>query len=149
MTQRMSPATVAPDLMKAIRALEAYVRSNVDPTLLKLVKLRASIINGCAFCVDMHSAEALEAGERTERLFGLAAWRDSPFYTDAERAALALTDAATRLGDDGVPDDVWAEAAAEFDEKQLADLVGAIGVINMWNRIAIGFRSTPLSALAA
>jgi len=149
MTQRMSPATVAPDLMKAIRALEAYVRSNVDPTLLKLVKLRASIINGCAFCVDMHSAEALEAGERTERLFGLAAWRDSPFYTDAERAALALTDAATRLGDDGVPDDVWAEAAAEFDEKQLADLVGAIGVINLWNRVAIGFRTTPLSAVGA
>lgn len=149
MTPRMHPARVAPGLMKAIRDVESYVRSNVDPTLLALVKLRASFVNGCAFCVDMHSAEALEAGERVERLFGLAAWREAPFYTDPERAALALTDAVTRLGDGGVPDDVWAEAAAAFDEKQLADLVGAIGVINLWNRVAIGFRTTPLSAVAA
>ena len=149
MTPRIIPAKVAPGLMKAVTDVEAYVRRNVDPTLFALVKMRASIINGCAFCVDMHGMHALEAGERPERLFALAAWREAPFYSDAERAALALTDAVTRLGDDGVPDAVWAEAAAVFDEKQLADLVGAIGVINMWNRIAIGFRSTPLSALAA
>jgi AhpD family alkylhydroperoxidase len=149
MTPRINPAKVAPGLMKAVRGVEDYVRGNVDPTLFNLIKMRASIINGCTFCVDMHGMHALEAGERPERLFGLAAWREAPFYSDAERAALALTDAATRLGEEGVPDAVWAEAAAVFDERQLADLVGAIGVINMWNRIAIGFRTTPLSALAA
>jgi len=94
----------------------------------------------------MHSAEALAEGETTARLFGLAAWQEAPFYTDQERAALALTDVVTRLPEGGVPDDVWAEAAAHFSDKGLLDLLGAIAVINVWNRVAISMRATPLSA---
>jgi alkylhydroperoxidase family enzyme len=104
--------------------------------------------NGCAFCVDMHSSDALAAGETKERLFGVAAWREGPWYTDAERAALALTDSVTALGPEGVPDDVWDEAAAHFDEKALVDLLGLIGMINLWNRIAVPARSTPRSHVA-
>jgi AhpD family alkylhydroperoxidase len=146
MSPRLNPQEVAPDLYKAILGMETYARSTVDRTLLELVKLRASMINGCAYCVDMHSTDAIAEGERIERLFGLAAWRETPFFTPKERAALALTDALTRLGDGGVPDPVWADAAAEFSEKELADLVGAIALINTWNRVSIAFRSTPLSA---
>lgn len=149
MTPRLNAPDIAPDLYKAVLGLEKYVRANVDHTLLHLLKLRASIINGCSFCIDMHSTESLAAGERPERLFGLAAWHEAPFYSEAERAALALTDAVTRLEEGGVPDDVWAGAAAHFDDKQLVDLVGAISVINVWNRVAISCRTTPLSAAGA
>lgn len=149
MTERLNPATAAPGLYEALVGVERYLRANVEPSLFELVKLRASMVNGCAFCVDMHSVDALGAGEPTHRLFGLAAWRDAPFYSDTERAALALTDAVTRLGDDGVPDDVWAGAAAVFDDRQLADLVGAIAMINLWNRVAIPCQSTPRSARGA
>jgi AhpD family alkylhydroperoxidase len=149
MTERIDVQEVAPELYAAILGVERYVRGAVDHTVLELVKLRASILNGCAFCIDMHSAEALRAGERLERLFGVAAWEEAPFYDERERAALALTDAVTRLGPHGVPDDVWDGAAAAFTERELADLVGAIGVINLWNRLAIAARSTPLSARTA
>ena len=149
MTQRLNAVTVAPQLYEVMSAVENYVRSTVEPTLLELVKLRASMINRCTFCVDLHSNDALRRGERPERLFGLAAWREAPFYTDAERAALALTDAATRLDDAGVPDDVWDRAAEHFDDKQLADRSDEIGMINFWNRFAISFRTTPLSVRRA
>lgn len=146
MTPRLNAPDVAPGLYKAVLDLEKYVRANVDPMLLHLVKLRASMVNGCSFCIDMHSTESLAEGERSERLFGLAAWREAPFYSEAERAALALTDAVTRLDEGGVPDDVWADAAAHFDDRQLLDLVGAISVINVWNRVAISCRTMPASA---
>jgi AhpD family alkylhydroperoxidase len=146
---RLNPQTVAPELYQAVYGVERYVKANVEPRLLHLIKLRASIINGCAFCVDMHANEALADGESTVRLFGLAAWHESPFYSDAERAALALTDAVTHIDREGVPDDVWDEAAKHFDDKQLADLLGAAATINLWNRLAISLRSTPLSARAA
>jgi len=145
MHQRVSAATVAPDLYKALYGVEKYLRANVDHTIMELVKLRASMTNGCAYCVDMHSTDALEAGETKERLFGVAAWREGPWYSAAERAALALTDSVTALGPEGVPDDVWDEATEHFDEKALVDLLGLIGMINLWNRIAVPARSTPRS----
>ena len=149
MAQRMNMAVVAPELFKTVMGLETYLRGQVDPTLLHLVKLRASIVNECGFCVDMHSTEAMKEGERPERLFAVAAWRESPSFTETERAALALTDAATRLGPDGVPDDVWEQASAVFDDAQLIHLVGAIGMINLWNRLMISARTTPMYATAA
>ncbi|WP_425551985.1 carboxymuconolactone decarboxylase family protein [Fodinicola feengrottensis] len=123
--------------------LEAYLaQSRVPHSTLELVKLRASQINGCGFCVDMHSHDAKKAGETDERLFAVAAWRDTPFFTGHERAALALTEAATRLPDgDGVADEVWAAAADHFDEGALADLVMAIAAINAWNRINVTTRN--------
>ena len=146
MTERLSFAKAAPELYKQIAALDAHVAGHIDPVLYELVKLRASLINQCAFCIDMHSTDALAAGESAARLFGLGAWHETPFYTDRERAALALTDAATRFGEHGVPDDVYAAAREHFDERELTYLVGAIAVINMWNRLAITFQSTPRSA---
>ncbi|MFI7080840.1 MULTISPECIES: carboxymuconolactone decarboxylase family protein [unclassified Micromonospora] len=139
--QRMNVAKVAPEAFGAVMGLEKYVRANVDHTVLELVKLRASILNGCAFCVDMHSQEALGAGESSRRLFAVAAWREAPFFDERERTALALTDAVTRLGEHGVPDDVWEDAAKVWPEKALADLVLAIATINVWNRIAVTFRN--------
>nr|WP_253772784.1 carboxymuconolactone decarboxylase family protein [Goodfellowiella coeruleoviolacea] len=121
--------------------LEKYMASSPLPkSLYHLVKLRASQMNGCSFCVDMHSHDAKAAGETDERLFTVAAWRDAPFFTDAERAALALTEAATRLSPEGVSDEVWDEAAKHFTENELAALVLAIAVINAWNRISIPTR---------
>jgi AhpD family alkylhydroperoxidase len=146
---RLDPTAIAPDLYKAVLGLERYVRANLDAHLLHLVKLRASMINGCAFCIDMHANEALADGESTARLFGLAAWRETPLYTDTERAALALTDAVTRLGEEGVPDDTWAAALAAFGDKGVLDLVGAIGTINLWNRLSVTLRTTPASARQA
>ncbi|MGK5556617.1 carboxymuconolactone decarboxylase family protein [Actinomadura kijaniata] len=117
-------------------------RSELPDTIVHLVKLRVSQINGCALCVDMHSHDAKKDGETDERLWSVAAWREAPFYTDQERAALALAEAATRIADnpDGVPDEIWDEAAEHFDEKQLAALVAAIALINAWNRIGVTAR---------
>ena len=143
---RLNPIELAPDLYKALLGVERAVRQNVDGRLLHLMKLRASIVNGCSYCVDMHSAEGLADGETTVRLFAVAAWREAPFFTDAERAALALTDALTTLGPDGVPDELWAEVTDHFDDTTVLHLIGAIGTINLWNRLAICLRSTPLSA---
>ncbi|MFI7578506.1 carboxymuconolactone decarboxylase family protein [Micromonospora sp. NPDC049497] len=139
--QRMDPSQVAPEAYQAVLGMEKYVRQNVDHTVLELVKLRASMLNGCAFCVDMHTRDALAAGESSRRLFAVAAWREAPFFDERERAALALTDAVTRLGDHGVPDDVWDVAAKVWPEKELADLLMAIATINVWNRIAITCRT--------
>ncbi|MGH9828792.1 MAG: carboxymuconolactone decarboxylase family protein, partial [Blastocatellia bacterium] len=116
--------------------------SGVPSRTLDLVHLRASQINGCSFCVDMHAREMKKSGETYERLLAVAAWREAPYFTDAERAALSLTEAATRLSDqaDAVPDEIWNEAARHYDEKALAALVINIGLINFWNRINVTTR---------
>jgi AhpD family alkylhydroperoxidase len=133
-----NPALTVPGAMPALQKLGVVIKhADVPATTLYLIELRASQINGCSVCVDMHSRELRAAGEPDERIFSLAAWREASYYTDAERAALALTEAATRLADrtDPVPDDVWREAARHYDEPQLAALVLAIAGINAWNRI--------------
>jgi AhpD family alkylhydroperoxidase len=133
-----NPALTVPGALQALQALGNAVRqSDIPETTLYLVELRASQINGCSICVDMHSHELKLAGEPDHRIHALAAWRETPYFTEAERAALALTEAATRLADrpDPVPDDVWTEAARHYDEAQLAALVIAIATINAFNRI--------------
>jgi len=138
-----NPAMVVPDAMKALQALAASIRkSGVPERTLELVNLRASQINGCSTCVDMHPRLAKKAGETDERLFAVGAWREAPYFTDAERAALALTEALTRVSDrpDAVSDDVWSGAARNYDEPELAALVIAIANINVWNRLNIAVR---------
>lgn len=143
----MSPRIAATDLIprgyQAVLGLEQYVRSTVDPTLLELVKTRASMLNGCAFCLDMHTRDALAAGEDARRLFALSAWREAPFFDERERAALALTDAVTRLGEEGVSDEVWDNARKHWSEEETANLVLAVATINVWNRIAVATRMRP------
>jgi AhpD family alkylhydroperoxidase len=145
MEPRLATNEVVPDIVKAMYGLEAAVRRHVPRPLLELVKLRASQVNGCAYCVDMHAFDAKAGGETDERLWSLVTWRESPLFTDEERAALALTEAATRLADatDAVPDDVWAEAARHFDDEALGALVMAIATINAWNRIGVATRPVP------
>jgi len=139
MQARMNnPAMVIPDAMKALHQLSSAVgKSGVPESTLGLIELRASQINGCGVCVDMHARQMRQAGETDERLFTVAAWRDSPYFSDAERAALALTEAVTRLSDrpDAVPDEIWNEAARHYNEQALAGLLLAIGTINVWNRL--------------
>jgi AhpD family alkylhydroperoxidase len=132
-----NPAMVIPGAMDALLKLSGAAQaSGLPASTLHLVEMRASQINGCSVCLDMHSREMKLADESDERVLMVSAWRESPYYTDAERAALALTEAVTRLADSaGVPDEVWHEAARHYDEKQLAGLVLAIAGINTWNRI--------------
>ncbi|MGW3605684.1 carboxymuconolactone decarboxylase family protein [Micromonospora sp. NPDC005161] len=139
----MNPGEVAPKAYQAVMGLEKYVQSNVDHTVLELIKLRASMLNGCAYCVDLHSRDALANGESNRRLFAVATWREAPFFDERERTALALTDAVTRLGEHGVSDEVWDAAAKVWSEKELADLVMAIATINVWNRIGVTLRLEP------
>ncbi len=146
MYQRLNPHEVAPELRKPMYGLSQHIGANVDPVLFELVKLYASMLNGCGHCIDIHSTDALKAGETPARLFGLSAWWESAFYTDRERAALGLTEAATKFGPHGVPDDVYDTARAEFDERELTYLVAAIGLINMWNRFGVTFQLAPPSA---
>ncbi|MFA1542462.1 carboxymuconolactone decarboxylase family protein [Actinomadura monticuli] len=144
MQARMSVMKPAAAGYKAMLALESYINgSGVPQSTLELVRLRVSQINGCAFCVSMHAADAKKAGETDERLWSVAAWREAPYYTDEERAALALAEAATRLADNpaGVPDDVWNDAADHYDEESLAALVMVIAAINAWNRINVTVRN--------
>ena len=125
-------------------ALEHYVHaSRLDPKLLELVKLRASLINGCAYCVDMHTKVARSLGETEQRLYEVSLWREAPFYTDRERAALAWTEAVTLVSLDHVPDTVYETARQLFDEKDLVALTAAVVAINGWNRLAIAFRTLP------
>src|SRR5215510_7014781 len=144
MQSRMNnPAMIIPDAMKALHSLSSAVeKSGVAMSTLGLVALRASQINGCSVCVDMHTRQIRQAGETDERLFAVAAWYDAPYFTDAERAALALTEALTRLSDrsDPVPDAVWEQAALHYGEAELAGLVIAIGNINVWNRFNVATR---------
>jgi AhpD family alkylhydroperoxidase len=143
MQARMNnPAMVVPDAMQALQALAKALatsakQSGVPSRTLHLVYLRASQINGCSVCVDMHARDAKKAAETDERLFAVAAWREAPYFTDSERAALALAEAATRLSDrvDPVPDEIWNEAARHYDEPGLAALVLAIATVNLWNRL--------------
>jgi AhpD family alkylhydroperoxidase len=133
-----NPALTVPGAMPALQKLGAAIKhADVPDTTLYLIELRTSQINGCSVCIDMHSRELKAAGEPDERIFGVAAWREAPYYTDAERAALALAEAGTRLADrpDPVPDDAWEDAARHYDEPQLAALVIAIAGINAWNRV--------------
>ncbi|HET7584544.1 MAG TPA: carboxymuconolactone decarboxylase family protein [Gemmatimonadaceae bacterium] len=137
MPRRISYDKVAPGAMHAMLGLERYVReSGLEHSLLHLVKMRASQINGCAYCLDMHSKDARADGETEQRLYVLNAWREAPFYTPRERAALAWTEAVTRIGD-GVSDELLASVREHFNEKELADLTMAIVAINGWNRLAI------------
>jgi AhpD family alkylhydroperoxidase len=132
------PAMIIPDAMKALHGLSSAIgKSGLERSIIGLVELRASQINGCGVCVDMHARQMKQAGETDERLFAAAAWRDTPYFSDAERAALALTEAVTRLSDrpDAVPDEIWRDAAQNFDEPALAGLLLAIATINVWNRL--------------
>ncbi|WP_406146477.1 carboxymuconolactone decarboxylase family protein [Streptomyces sp. NBC_01012] len=141
---RLQMAELAPDVYKAMVRLDAAARKGVDPTLLELVKIRASQLNRCAFCLDMHSKDALAAGESVERIIQLSAWEESQhFYTEKELAAIRLTEAVTVLNDGFVPDEVYAQAAKQFDEAELAQLIAAITVINAWNRFGVTTRLTP------
>ncbi|MGF6306005.1 AhpD family alkylhydroperoxidase [Bradyrhizobium sp. i1.8.4] len=143
MKARMNhPVMVVPDAMKALQALSESTKPALPEKLLELVHLRASQINGCSVCVDMHPKLARRAGETDERLFAVGAWRDAPYFTEAERAALALTEAVTRLSDreDPVTDAMWDEAAKHFNEQQLASLVLGIAAINVWNRLNVAVR---------
>jgi len=137
------PAYALPGVMDALQSLGAAVaKSGVPPRLVELLSLRASQINGCSVCIDGHPRIARKLGETDDRLFAVAAWRDAPYFTAAERAALALTEAVTRLSDrpDPVPDEIWEEAARHYDETALAGLVLAIAGINVWNRLNVATR---------
>jgi AhpD family alkylhydroperoxidase len=144
MKSRISnPAMMFPDAMQALQALSQSVEhSGLPAKTLEMVHLRASQINGCSVCVDMHARMLKKAGETDERFYAVSAWRDAPYFTDAERAALALTEAVTRLSDrtDPVPDEIWNEAARHYSERELAALVLAIGAINVWNRLNVSTR---------
>jgi AhpD family alkylhydroperoxidase len=133
-----SPALTLPGAFDALQALHKVIeKGGVPRATLELTNLRASQINGCGVCVDMHSRALRKLGEKDERIFAVSAWREAPYYSDAERAALALAEAASRLSDraDPVPDEVWKEAARHYDETQLSALVTSIGLINLWNRL--------------
>lgn len=144
MEARMNnPVFVVPEALQAMRSLDAAVKQgSIPPRTIELINLRASQINGCGVCVDMHPRIAKKLGETDERLFAVAAWRDAPYFSDAERAALALTEAVTRMSDrsDPVPDEVWDDAAKHFDEQALASLILAIAEINVWNRLNVTVR---------
>jgi len=140
--QRLRYPKVAPDAYRAMLALEDYVRSTgLEPSLLELVKLRASYLNGCAYCVDMHTKDARAAGETEQRLYAVPVWRDTPFFTPRERAALEWTEAVTVLGRDAVPEATYDAARAHFDEVELVHLTMAIVAINGWNRLSVAFHS--------
>ncbi len=135
---------IAPGGFQAVLGLENYVKQcGLEPSLLELVQLRASQINGCAYCIDIHPKDARLNGESEQRLFCLCAWRETPFYSDRERAALAWTEAVTKISENQIPDDVYEEARANFSEKELVDLTLAVVAINSWNRLAISFNTPP------
>jgi AhpD family alkylhydroperoxidase len=140
---RLLAGKAAPAVYRAMVAFDNAVE--LDERLHDLVKMRASQINGCAYCLDMHYRDARDHGEDERRLATLAGWPESPFFTDRERAALALTEAVTRIADGGVPDDVWASAAAHFPDAELGQLLWAIVAINAWNRVGVATRLVPAS----
>ena len=142
MKPRIEYAKAAPDGVTAMRGLESYVHgSGLETSLIELVKVRASQVNGCAYCLDMHTKDARAAGEKEQRLYAIAAWHDAPFFSERERAALAWTEAVTLVGETRVPDEVYELARRHFGEKELVDLTLAVVAINGWNRLAIPFRS--------
>jgi AhpD family alkylhydroperoxidase len=142
MNPRLNFIESSPDAYRAMAGLERYLAtSSIEKPLGELVKMRASQINGCAYCLDMHSKDARAAGETEQRLYGLDAWEEAPYYTDRERAALAWTEALTLVSKDHVPDAVYEKVKPHFSERELADLTWLIVAINSWNRIAIAFRA--------
>ncbi len=144
MQPRLDYTKVSPGALNAMLHVEAYVaKSGLERSLIHLVKMRASQINGCAYCLDMHSKDARAEGETEQRLYALNAWRETPFYSARERAALAWTEALTLIAQTHAPDDVYEEVRAQFSEQALADLTLAIVAINGWNRLATGFRAEP------
>ena len=141
MTQRIDYAQAFPEAIKAMRQMEVSVRnSGLEKPLLELVKLRASQLNGCAYCIDMHTKDARAGGETEQRLYGLSAWRESPFFTARERAAIGWTEAITNIQEGHATQAAYDEARQEFEEGDLVKLTFAITTINTWNRIAIAFR---------
>ena len=144
MEPRLDYRTFNQEPLQALRALEKYIAGcGLDHKFLHLLKLRASQINGCAFCIDMHSIDARAAGETEQRLYALDAWRETPFFDARERAALAWIEAVTRVSDTHVPDSVYDEARQQFSEKEIVDLTYVAVAINAWNRLAIALRSVP------
>ncbi|HYK10242.1 MAG TPA: carboxymuconolactone decarboxylase family protein [Gemmatimonadales bacterium] len=144
MQPRLDYTKASPGTVRALFGLEVYLHGcGLEHGLLRLVKLRASQVNGCAYCIDMHSKDARAAGETEQRLYLLDAWREAPFYTDRERAAFAWTEAVTKVTEGHVPDAVFEEVREQFNDKELADLTMAIAAINAWNRMAISFRALP------
>ena len=144
MEPRLDYKRISPDGYKAMSHLEVFVRhSGLDPQLLELVKIRASQMNGCAFCIDMHTKDARAKGETEQRIYALDAWRETPFFTEKERAALGWTEAITNIQQGHAPEAVYQELSRHFSEAERVNLTYAITTINAWNRIAIGFRLVP------
>lgn len=145
MQPRIDAQKTAPAAYNAMLGLEAFVRkaSKLETSLIGLVKMRASQINGCAFCIDMHSKDARSEGESEQRLYALSAWRETPFFTGRERAALDWTEALTLIAEEHVPDEVYERVKEQFSAEELVNLTLAIITINGWNRIAIAFRNVP------
>jgi len=143
MQARLNPASLSPEPYRKQAAMETYLAGyGLDPVVKHLVKIRASQINGCAYCIDMHTKDARAEGETEQRIYALNAWRETPFFTDRERAALAWTEAVTLIPE-GVSDELFEATSAHFPGKELVDLTWAVASINAWNRIAISFRSVP------
>jgi AhpD family alkylhydroperoxidase len=141
---RLNPYEAAPDAMRAVQRVESYIQQcGLEKSLIELVKMRASQINGCAYCLHVHSSDARRAGETEQRLYLLGAWHEAPLYTEREGAALAWTEALTRVSETRAPDAIYEEVRRHFGDKELVDLTTLIGLINLWNRLAIGFRYQP------
>jgi AhpD family alkylhydroperoxidase len=128
-------------MVKTLQALTHETAASLEPSLLQLVEIRASQMNGCAYCIDMHTKDARAAGETEQRIYALSAWRETPFFTERERAALDWTEAVTRVGDTHVPDEIYRLVSAQFDEASLLALTFAVMVINSWNRLAVSLRA--------
>ena len=142
MKQRLQFFAAAPEIMKAVAALnKAVEESGLERSLLHLIKLRASQINGCSFCVDMHSREAREDGETEQRVYLVAAWKESPLFSDRERAAFAWTEAVTLISNGGVSDELYEKTLKHFSEQELTKLTVAVGMINVWNRLCVSFHA--------
>jgi AhpD family alkylhydroperoxidase len=141
--QRMDLKSLAPRVYKAMLALDAAAGEGLEPPLKELVRIRASQLNGCVYCIDMHTTDARKAGEEEQRIYALPAWEEAPYYSARERAAFALTDAMTKLSETHVPDDVYHRTAEHFSQPELAQLISLILTINAWNRIAVTTRLQP------
>ena len=147
MKQRLDYSKAAPEGVEILRQLEHYlIKAGLEPDLMELVKLRASQINGCAYCIDMHTKDARSRGESEQRLYGISAWRESPFYTGRERAALAWAEAVTKVNEDQVPDEIYDQVKQHFTEKELVDLTLAVIAINSWNRLNLALQTRPVVA---
>lgn len=144
MSNRINYYTAAPEAMKAMMGLETAAKnSSLPASLRELVRIRASQINGCAYCIDMHTADALKAGEEARRIFALNAWRETPFFNEQERAALLWTETLTEVSKNGAPDEIYQQVAEKFSAKELSELTFEIAAINAWNRFGVGFAMQP------